>query len=279
MIFLGLAILSSALISVCMRISEKYIKSSLVMLSANYAACALLAAAFAGNGDFLPVRAEGFPVTLILGIAGGAVYLGAFLLMQWNIARNGLVLPSTFMKLGILVPTVLSVLIFHDAAGPLKWLGVALAVVAILLMHGGGNMENKSLTGLILLMLAGGCADFMSKLFDELAPKALENQFLLYIFVTALILCLALCLIKGQRPGKWDIAFGLALGIPNYFSSRFFLLSLETVPATAAFPSFSVGTILMVAAAGVLFFRERLNGKKCLALLIILGALVLLNWK
>lgn len=279
MMYLGLAILSSALISALMRLSEKHTKSSLAMLAANYGACGLLAAVFAGEVGLMPVQAEGFLAALLLGVLGGVVYLGAFLLMQWNIARNGVVLPSTFMKLGILVPTVFSAVIFHETAGPLKWMGVALAVAAIVMMHGGGSMENKSLIGLILLMLAGGCADFMSKLFEELAPAALKNQFLFYIFFVALVLCIALCLVKGERPGKKDVLFGLAIGIPNYFSSRFLLLSLDSVPAMAAFPSFSVGTILLVAAAGVLLFKEKLSMRKYLALAVILGALVLLNWE
>ena len=278
MIYLGLAILSSALISVLMRLSEKHSKSSLAMLAMNYLMCGGMAAVFTGEGGLMPIRAEGFSMALLLGVLGGVGSLGAFRLMQWNIARNGVVLPSTFMKLGILVPTIFSVAIFGEEAGLLKWLGVILAIAAILLMHGGGSVGDKSLTGLVLLMLAGGCADFMSKLFEELAPATLQNQFLFYIFVVALMLCVALCLVKKQRPGMGDLLFGLAIGIPNYFSSRFLLLSLETVPAMAAFPSFSVGTILLVAAAGVLLFKERLSGRKYLALLIILGALVLLNW-
>ena len=103
--------------------------------------------------------------------------------------------------------------------------------------------------------------------------------FLVVVLIAALVLCIALCLVKRERPGKKDVLFGLAIGIPNYFSSRFLLLSLDSVPAMAAFPSFSVGTILLVAAAGVLLFKEKLSMRKYLALAVILGALVLLNWE
>jgi len=40
------------------------------------------------------------------------LYLGSFMLLRWNIRKNGVVLPATFMKLGVLVPTVLSVTVF-----------------------------------------------------------------------------------------------------------------------------------------------------------------------
>lgn len=279
MIYLLLAIVFSAMISLVMRLSEKYVKSSLLMLAMNYLMCAVMAALYVGKAPFLPKDTQGFPLTLLLGAIGGVIYLGAFLLMRFNIARSGVVLPATFMKLGILVPTVLSAVIFQEQADWLKWLGVALAVGAILLMNGGGRLEGRNTVWLVMLLLAGGCADFMSKLFEELAPAELQNQFLLYIFVTALMLCLLLCMAKGQRPGWKDALFGLALGIPNYLCSRFFLLSLDAVPAMVAFPTFSVGTILMVAAMGMIFFHEKLNKRKWLALGVILIALVLLNLK
>lgn len=279
MLYLMLAIISSALISLLMRWSEKYSKSNLAMLAMNYLMCCLMAGVFSGDQGLFPREAEGLGITLILGVIGGAVYLAAFLMMQWNIAKSGVLLSSTFMKLGILVPTILSVLIFMDAAGPLKWAGVFVAAAAIVIMNGGGKLEWRHAGGLLLLLLCGGCADFMSKLFDELAPADLKGPFLFYIFATALILCLIFCLLKGQKPGVGDVLFGLAIGIPNYFSSHFFLTALETVPPMAAFPSFSVGTVLLVAPAGILLFGEKLNRRKIISLVLILASLVLLNLK
>ena len=117
----------------------------------------------------------------------------------------------------------------------------------------------------------------MAKVFDETAPVALKNQFLLYIFMVAFVLCVLLCIIRKQKPGAMDMLFGLAIGIPNYYSARFLLLSIGEIPAMVAYPSFSVGTIIVVALVGVLCFREKLNRRKLVALGVILAALVLLN--
>ena len=106
---------------------------------------------------------------------------------------------------------------------------------------------------------------------------ALKDQFLLYTFGTALILCTVLCVVKKQRFTWQDALWGLALGIPNYFSARFLLLSLGSVPAVVAYPTFSVGTIVAVTAVGMLCFRERLTPRKWIALGVILTALILLN--
>ena len=44
-----------------------------------------------------------------------------------------------------------------------------------------------------------------------------------------------------------------------------------------AYPVFSVGTILLVGAAGVLIFREKMTAKQWIAVGIIIAAMILLN--
>ena len=74
-----------------------------------------------------------------------------------------------------------------------------------------------------------------------------------------------------------DWLFGVLLGVPNYFSSRFLLQALGTVPASVAYPVFSCGTILLTALVGRLAFGERPGRRQLAALAVVLVALVLLN--
>ena len=117
----------------------------------------------------------------------------------------------------------------------------------------------------------------MAKVFEEFGVAVLKNQFLFYNFLTALILCVLLVWIQKQKFGWAELGFGLLLGIPNYFSSRFLLLSLQDISAIIAYPSYSVATIVVASAAGMLLFRERLSKRKLLAMGLILLSLVLLN--
>ena len=71
--------------------------------------------------------------------------------------------------------------------------------------------------------------------------------------------------------------FGVLLGVPNFLSSLFLLKALASVPGVIAFPSYSVATILVVAMAGLLFFREKLARKQIIGAVLICIALVLLN--
>jgi len=276
MIFLLLAMLSSMLVSVLMRTSEKHCRGGMGMLAANYLMCCALGLAFSGSIQLFPA-AYGLPAALLMGSVNGVLYLAGFVLLQWNIKRNGVVLPATFMKLGVLVPTLLSILAFGETPGTAQIVGILAALCAIVLIQGRGGQETGSLWGLILLLLTGGGGDAMSKIFEELGPAPLKDHFLLYTFLIALILCALLAVLRKQ-PFSWrEALWGLMIGVPNYFSARFLLLSLQDVPAVVAYPSYSVGTIVLVTLVGVLCFREKLSRRKLIALTVILISLALLN--
>lgn len=272
-----LAVLSSAMVSIIMRFSDGKIKNNFAMLAVNYMMCAFLAWAYTGFGGWF-LSGTGRQSTVIMGWINGILYLAGFVLLQRNIRTNGVVLSSTFIKLGLLVSMVVSVVFFGERPQLWQWAGFLLAVAAIILMNyrpGKGKAENAA--GLILLLLAGGGGDAMSKVFEELGNAAHSGHFLLYTFLVALALCVNLYRIRGEKPGKREWLFGLLIGIPNFFSAKFLLGALKDIPAVIVYPVYSVATILAVTVTGILVFREKLDKRQWLALAMILVALVLLN--
>ncbi|MBQ8654656.1 MAG: EamA family transporter [Clostridia bacterium] len=276
MLYLLLAIVSSALVSLTMRFGEDRAPNRITMLAVNYAACTLLAALFTRGG--LIASGDGASAAYGLGAIGGAMFLGGFLMLQWNVRTNGVVLSSTFMKLGVIVPTVLAVTVFGESPRLTQLAGLALAVAAILIINlekGGGRA--KSSAGLLLLLLCGGLTDSLSKVYEQWGRPEWESHYLLYVFLVALGLSAALCLCKKQGITWTDVLCGLVIGVPNYFSARFLLLSLGSIPAVLAYPTYSVATIVAVSLAGVIFFREKLSRRQLAGMGVILAAIALLN--
>ena len=276
MLSLLLAILSSAAISVIMRLSTDRVKGRTGMLAVNYFACLILAAIHTGFVRLVPAD-PGLPAAMGLGFLNGFLFLAGFVLLQSNTKRNGVVLSSIFMKLGLLVPVVLSVAVFREMPTVVQILGFCAAVVAIVLINYEKGGKSGSRWGLLILLLAGGSCDAMAKIFEEIGPDSLSAQYLFYTFVVAFLLCLGLAVWKKEAFGFREAAFGLLLAVPNFYSARFLLDSLKTVPAVIAYPTYSVGTILTVTLAGLLLFKERLSRRQWIALAIILCALALLN--
>jgi len=278
MVYLILAVLSSMLVSVVMRLSEKYIHNNISMLACNYLMCTVLAAIYTGTTDFLPAGAEGFGFSLGLGVISGILYLGSFVLLQWNTRKNGVILSSMFMKLGVMVPTLMAVIVFREVPKTTQVIGLLIALGGILMINlEKGSGKAASGVGLVALLLAGGGTDATSKIFEELGQEALKNHFLLYTFFMALVLCIGVCLLKKQKLTAADLGFGLLIGVPNYCSARFLLLSLSDVPAVIAYPTYSVATIVLVTLAGVALFKEKLSKRQGLSMALIVAALFLLN--
>ena len=202
----------------------------------------------------------------------------SFILFQRSVKTSGIVLSSTFMKLGLLVPIVMSLLVFRQIPTAVQTIGFLIALVAIILIQSAQQKERGNFSfGLLLILITGGAANAMSEIYDETGNPLLSSQFLLYTFAVALLLCLLLTLAKKERPNKVSLFFGLLIGIPNYFSARFLLMSLDSLPAMIAHPTYRVVSVCLVSFLGVILFHEHLRKRQWLGMGFIVISLVLLN--
>ena len=276
MLNLTLAMLCSALVSVVMRLGAQGDEPRKPMLAVNYLTCFAVSLFFLRRG----AAGAGLGFAAGLGLAGGVLYLGAFLLLQRNVRENGVALSSLFMKLGVIVPAILGVTVFRERLAPTRAAGIALTLAVVFVLFGGPDargLRRGGVRSLVLLLLCSGMADGLSKVYSAWGNPALEGHFLCCVFGFALVLSAALCLRLAQRPGLRDVLYGLMLGLPNYFSSRFLLLALHDIPASIAYPVYACGTILLAAASGWLLFSEKITKRQCAALALALAALALLN--
>lgn len=265
------------MIAIFMRISEDHTSAKMPKLAISYFTSMVLAGThMLLAGQSLLARGSWAPA--LLGAIGGVLYLSAFLLLELNVSKNGIVLSSTFMKLGLLVPLIISLLFFNERPSLIQFAGVLLALAAIVLIN--LKSQDSIITfklGLPLLLIINGSADAMSKIYEQFGPAHLSDQFLFYIFVMAALLSAALTMIKREKVGKADILFGLLLGIPNYYAARVTLKALEYIPASIFYPSCHVGTLMVVTLTGLFFFKEKLSKLQWVAVILIFVAMVLLN--
>lgn len=282
MINLILAVVTSAMISCFLRIGEKKVTDVFALFLSNYLVCSLLSFLFIvseGSQGALRVQ-EGSGFALGLGIIGGILFLLSFVLLRFNISKNGVVLASTFMRLGVLVPTLMAILIFREAPKALQIAGMVLALIAIVIISWGKDDQKSSSGGkwwLIVLLLSGGFTDSLANIYDKVGKAAVKDQYLLIVFLVAALLCVGILIFHRHMPSGKEWLWGVIVGVPNYFSARFMLLSLGELPAIVVYPVYNIATILLISAIGIIAFRERLDAKKTVGLAIIIGALVILN--
>lgn len=273
MIYLILAILSSTFVALTMRYGESHCKNKISMLAINYVLCTVCALIQTGPKNLCVESGS-----IGLGTIQGILYLSGFLLFQYNINKNGVVLSSTFMKLGVLVPTLAAIFVFREMPTILQIIGIVLSIASILLINlEKGTSQATFKMGLVILLIVGGMTDIMAKIYSEYGIDEHKDQFIFFTFLTALVLITIICFGKKQSLAKEDVLCGLLIGVPNYFSAVFLLRAVQHVMATIAYPTYSVSTIVCTTMGGILFFKEKITKRQAIAIVIILVAVVMLN--
>ena len=285
-----LAIISSSLVSITMRLGEGKAKNNISMLSVNYFICMILSILYTGIGNLFQTG-EGLGTVIGLGSINGFFYILSLILFQNSVKQNGMVLSSIFMKLGIMMPLIISIILFKEIPTVVQMVGFVIAIIAIVLINlkekisedtfektEKGIIRKKSAKLSLILVLTGcGMADGMSKIYQELGKDRFEELFLVFTFVIAFLLSLVLIVKERQKVTKNELFYGAMLGIPNYFSARFLLKALGEIPAVVVYPTFSIGTIAVITLTGMFAFKEKLTRLQMFAIGLIAAAVVLLN--
>lgn len=93
----------------------------------------------------------------------------------------------------------------------------------------------------------------------------------------AAILSFILMVIKKQRIAKNEILYGFLIGVPNYLSSYFLLISLNELPSIIVYPMYSMLTIMTISLCGYFFFKEKINKEMMMTFALIMISIGLLN--
>jgi drug/metabolite transporter (DMT)-like permease len=274
--YLLLAVFCSAMISITMRLSSGRVKGQFVMLAANYLVCAALGGIYS-DFSLLSAAQSGLGLTAGFAVINGVILLAGLVLLQVSTRKNGVVLSSLFMKLGLLVPFAVSILFLRETPTGLQVAGFCVALGAMVLFNLKKDGVGRFSMGLFLLLLINGAADTIVKLFEELGPARLSDHFLCFSFAVAFLLSVGFILFKKERFQWTAVLFGVMIGVVNFFSFKFLLRALAQIPAVVAFPTYSVATMLVVTVSGIVFFKERLSGRQWIAFGGVIAALAMLN--
>lgn len=283
--YLILAILSSAAMAIVMKIFPIRQGNRYGIILGNYLTCIVTAFLMIPDRS---VIAQTDTRTLVCGIIGGFLFVIALVTMQSSISYCGAILTSAFSKLGLIVPLVLSIAFWGERPGVWQAAGLLLVFAAVWLISDRQKTGQEGEDGvrprmfwLIAVLFFFGTADAMAKVFEQVGKREMDGVYFLILFITAAVLAVFLLLREmkktGAKPVPKEVAAGIAVGIPNYFSSALLLKALTGLPAIVVYPCFSVGTILIVTLVSAVFFKEWLDSRKIAGLVLVLAALILLN--
>lgn len=314
MLFLLCAILSSSAVALILKYAESRALRRLPVVAANYLAASVLSVilaggalipggvpgdmvgaflaeaggVFSGDGRFSAVGSTGWAV--LWGVPAGLLYFLGLVSIQRSIRESGVGLTGAFSKSAILIPILVSVLLWQERPTAAQWVGIALTFCAIALSQSGKKIDGSARvgTGLILMFLSVGSAELSNKVFQQYALPLYKELFLFTVFFTAFLIAAAALLKSRQDPFDKgsegnrrsypkEFLIGLLVGIPNLFSSYFLLQAFATLNASVVFPLYSAGSIVLITIGGVALFGERPTRRELAAIAIVLTAIVLMG--
>ena len=294
MLLLLICILFNSYISIVFKLFAIYEVRVLQAIVINYFVCALTASVVLGSPAVTPdvIDKQWFLAAVIIGFA----FIITFNLFAYTVQRFGVVLSSIFQKMSLIAPTLAAIIYYGDSTGPMKVVGIILAIASIFVISLGRlpngqeldiDQSPKKINPIIWLLpfgtFLGSCFIDVSLWYVNLSALAssFDIDFIATLFFFAGsfgVLFVLFDYIKNKTTfRKKDIIAGVALGIPNFFSIWLLLKVLDNgMEASVVFPINNIGILVTTAILGVVFFGEKVKLQKTIGFVMAVAAIILI---
>jgi len=294
MLLLLICILFNSYISIVFKLFAKYEVRVLQAIAINYFVCVLTASVVLGMPAVTigALEKEWFIEAIVIGLA----FIITFNLFAQTVQKFGVILGSIFQKMSLIAPTLAAILYYGESAGPIKVLGILLAIASIFVISLSRSTDEKELdfdqapqkmNPFIWLLPIG---TFLGSCFIDVSlwfvnqtglASSLDIDFIATLFFFAgcfgALFILFDFIVNKITFRKKDIIAGVALGIPNYFSIWLLLKVLANgMEASVVFPINNVGILVITAILGMIFFGEKIKTQKTIGFLMAIAAIILI---
>ena len=277
--FLLLVILCSTSIALILKHNDTKKGEAIVLLAGNYLVASLIGLTLLTLNDEKIFSIH----TLLFGAGLGLMFVLSFFAFAKAISYAGTGLATTSSRLSVIIPILLSIIIYDELPNELHLLGFLFTVITFILFYFSVKGNHKDGEGslkylfLIAVFIGIGINDFAIKVFKNWRPEQEEPFFVFFIFSSAFVYSSIYVIRKKIKIIRQTALWGLVLGIPNVFSTIFLLAALALLPAILVYPLMNVGIILFTTLAAFIIWKEKLNRWGVLALASGLLAILFLS--
>lgn len=308
MLYLFLAIILGSLFAVLFKICQKKNIDTAQVILFNYvtavvfSSAAILFKVWGGKADFATYALDA--KSILLAILQGAFFYAGFFIMNRSTWRSGVALTTAAARASLVIPLILSWLIFSQSEP--SWLLVGMILVAMLLMVLPAQSEKhdskyqtgisektrrrKTMLALVAVFVIYGLSDFLLKVVQNSVQTSagLDSQ-KVYIFLSATVVSLVACIASGsfKNDGKRNrsslhqgfrmrnLIGGIILGLINAGCTSCMLLALGHISTSTFYPLYNIGIVVLATLVGVLFFKEKLKLLQVAGLVLAAAAIAL----
>ncbi|HSW56067.1 MAG TPA: EamA family transporter [Ignavibacteriaceae bacterium] len=259
--FLFLTILCSTSIALILKYSDTKKGEPIVLLAGNYLVASLIGLILLILNDEKIFSIQ----TLIFGTGLGLLFVLSFFVYAKAISYAGTGLATTSARLSVIIPILLSIIIFNELPNQLHLFGFLFTVITFILFYYSVKGNHRDGEGvlkyffLIAVFIGIGINDFAIKVFKSWRSEQEEPYFVFIIFASAFIYSAIYIIIRKVKVVKQTALWGLVLGVPNVFSTVFLLAALSMLPAILVYPFMNIGIIVLTTVMAFLIWKEKLD--------------------
>ncbi|HYJ37643.1 MAG TPA: DMT family transporter [Chitinophagaceae bacterium] len=287
MIYLLGSIVFTSWLTLAFKVVEKFRVQRFPAIVFNYIFCAITGIII--NGRVPDYRANIDKDWFAWACIMGTVFIVLYNIIASSAQRVGVAVTSVANKLSLVIPFVFSIYLYNEEATWLKIIGIAVALLAVILTclpSGNQQLHTKDRWVYllpILLFFGSGLLDTMIKYVEHNFLNATNvNEYLTTAFTTAAvigILMLTVQLLTGKQRFSWKaVMAGVLIGIPNYISIWCLMEVLKQYAgdSSAIIPINNMGIVLFSAVVAWLIFKEKLSHINWIGIILSLGAIALI---
>lgn len=269
MIDLLLCILLTTYLVICLKAFEKFGINSFQAIVFNYIVCVATGSIYNGS---VPDYADSFKQTwFYYAVFIGTSFFGLFIVMDYVTRKISATVTSVAGKLSMVIPVTAAFFLYNEPVTFLKIVGVALALVSVVLSSLKEDKSSHKITWRYLFMpfvlfIGSGINDTLSKYCQAnfLSPETFAT-FNIIVFsaaaVTGIISLSVFILVRQRRIEVKSILAGIILGVPNFFSLQYLLKALNTGgwDSSIIFPINNIGVVAATSIFAFILFNEKLS--------------------
>ncbi len=291
-IFLAIALAAGATKGYCGKMTSGYVneyKDAMLANTIRMILCILI-----GFGiTFIQSGWSAFSVdgtTLWISVLSGVT--SSIFVVSWliSVKKGSYVMLDVFIMLGMIVTLVGSSIAFDEKIGLRQWIGLAILIVAVLIMCSynisiKGKMSMSSIVLLLICGVSSGLTDFSQKLFIEHTDKISVATFNFYTYIFSAIVLIVFYIVfsakeksEGGPSNLKQIAGYIAVMAVCLFANSYFQTkAAEFLPSAQLYPLSKGAGLILASLMSAVLFRERLNIKCIIGMVLSFGALLIIN--
>ncbi|MBQ7821663.1 MAG: EamA family transporter [Clostridia bacterium] len=288
-LFLLIVIASGAVKGYCGKKTSGYastVRNAAYMNCVRFIFCTLigLVTAIVTDGGFPTLSPLGFLVSATAGL------MQTVFVITWiiSVRRSAYTMTDVFLTLGVLIPSVLSELIYDEHIRLAQWIGFAILFVAVYIMCSYNNDIKSRITPVSFLVLfvcgaSSGLCDFTQKVFIHELPQQSISAYSFYSYVFAtLFLALVMIFIKPKNGEKLCsiksfIGYVIVMALMMFLNTFFKTKAGVGLSSVQIYPVVQGSALILSALMSAVFFKERITKKSVVGMSLAFAALLIIN--